>query len=115
MFFIPLASIGNMSLRKYLDINSHPMGWILSIVSSVILGAICYPYLKGNIGHNLFKLKVISSETGEDYSKSSQGAFRELLKATLGILIIPSIWILWDDKNQNLYDKFTKTYVVENN
>ncbi len=28
-------------------------------------------------------------------------------------LLIPIIWILWDDKNQNLYDKFTMPFVLE--
>jgi uncharacterized RDD family membrane protein YckC len=58
-------------------------------------------------------LKVISSETGDDYKKASDGAIRELLKGVLSFFLIPIIWILWDDKNQNLYDKLTKTYVVE--
>jgi uncharacterized RDD family membrane protein YckC len=113
-FFVPVGLIGKMSLRTYLKLSSHPISWTLSIISAVIIGAVCYPYLKGNIGHNLLKLKVISSETGEDYTKSSQGAFREFLKAIFIFFIVPAIWILWDRKNQNLYDKFTKTYVVEN-
>jgi hypothetical protein len=40
---------------------------------------------------------------------------RELLKYVLTFLVIPVIWILWDEKNQNLYDKMTKTLVVEKN
>lgn len=85
-----------------------------SAISSIILGAILYPIFTGNLGHRIFGLKVIYSETGDDYKKSSEGAIRELLKNVLSYLVIPIIWILWDDKNQNLYDKLTKTYVVEN-
>jgi len=85
-----------------------------SAIAGLIVGAIFYPIFTGNLGHKIFGLKVISSETGEDYKKSTEGAIRELLKQVLGYLIIPIIWILWDEKNQNLYDKLTKTYVVEN-
>lgn len=85
-----------------------------SAIFGLIVGAIFYPIFTGNLGHKIFGLKVISSETGEDYKKSTEGAIRELLKNVLGYLIIPIIWILWDEKNQNLYDKLTKTYVVEN-
>ena len=85
-----------------------------SAIFGLIVGAIFYPLFTGNLGHRIFGLKVISSETGEDYKRSAEGAIRELLKNVLGYLIIPVIWILWDEKNQNLYDKLTKTYVVEN-
>ena len=85
-----------------------------SAIFGLIVGAIFYPLFNGNLGHKIFGLKVISSETGEDYKKSAEGAIRELLKNVLGYLFIPIIWILWDEKNQNLYDKLTKTYVVEN-
>ena len=81
---------------------------------SILIGSF-YPQLFGNIGHAIFNLKVISSETGEDYKTSFKGIIRELLKYVLTFLIIPVIWILWDEKNQNLYDKITKTLVVEKN
>ena len=85
-----------------------------SAIFGLIVGAIFYPIFTGNLGHKIFGLKVISSETGEDYKKSTEGGIRELLKHVLGYLIIPIIWILWDEKNQNLYEKLTKTFVVEN-
>lgn len=80
---------------------------------SLTIGAVLYPIFTGNLGHKIFGLKVISSESGSDYNKAYEGAIREFLKYTLGYLIIPMIWILWDDQNQNLYDKLTKTFVVE--
>ncbi|KAA3645574.1 MAG: RDD family protein [Bacteroidetes bacterium] len=81
---------------------------------SVVIGSF-YPQYIGNIGHAIFGLKVISSENGEDYKTSFKGIIRELLKYVLSFLIIPAIWILWDEKNQNLYDKITNTLVVEKN
>ncbi len=78
-----------------------------------ILGAIFYSLWSGNLGHRLFGLKVISAVDGSDQKKATVGAIREILKTFLGIVIIPSIWLLWDSKNQNLYDKIMKTLVVE--
>jgi len=86
---------------------------LISILQGIILGAVFYPFFTGNLGHKIFGLKVISAETGKDYKKADEGAIRECLKNILGYLIIPNIWILWDSKNQNLYDKLTKTYVVK--
>jgi transcriptional regulator with XRE-family HTH domain len=80
---------------------------------SLFVGALFYPIFTGNLGHKIFGLKVISAKTGEDYNKSSDGAIREFLKYTMSYLVIPIIWILWDNKNQNLYDKITLTLAVE--
>lgn len=80
---------------------------------SLFVGALFYPLFTGNLGHKIFGLKVISSKTGDDYNKASEGAIREFLKYMMSFFLIPIIWILWDDKNQNLYDKLTKTFVVE--
>lgn len=78
----------------------------------MILGAVLYPLWSGNLGHRILGMKVISSEDGSDQNKPGVGALRELLKSILGWLIIPSIWLLWDEKRQNLYDKASKTLVV---
>lgn len=88
---------------------------VYSTITGLIVGAIFYPIFIGNLGHRVFNLKVISEETGEDYKRPESGAIRECLKHVLSYLIIPIIWILWDKKNQNLYDKLTKTLVVEKN
>jgi len=84
-------------------------------IFGLIVGAIFYPIFCGNLGHRIFNLKVICEETGEDYNKAEKGALRECLKYALTFLIIPIIWILWDEKRQNIYDKMTKTLVVECN
>ena len=117
IYFIFMAGIYFMlgyPIRDLLnsDFELSEIGY--SAIAGLIVGAIFYPIFTGNLGHKIFGLKVISSETGEDYKKSTEGAMRELLKNVLSYLIIPIIWILWDEKNQNLYDKLTKTYVVEN-
>lgn len=98
-----------------LDNDFEFLDIVYSLVTGIIIGAIFYPIFTGNLGHKIFNIKVISEETGEDYKKPEKGAIREGLKHVLGYLIIPTIWILWDEKNQNLYDKITKTLVVEKN
>ncbi|MDO5968602.1 helix-turn-helix domain-containing protein [Flavivirga aquimarina] len=110
--FIPYTIYKTPSLKEFLN-NENPIGFGFAAVFGLIVGAIFYPMFKGNLGHRIFGLKVISSETGDDYKKATEGAIRELLKGVFSFFIIPIIWILWDDKNQNLYDKLTKTYVVE--
>ncbi|WP_339923433.1 helix-turn-helix domain-containing protein [uncultured Cyclobacterium sp.] len=80
---------------------------------SLFIGGVLYPVFSGNLGHKIYNLKVISAESGADYKKAFEGAIREFLKFGSSILLIPMIWLLWDNKNQNLYDKLTKTFVVE--
>ncbi|MCD8408548.1 RDD family protein [Tenacibaculum dicentrarchi] len=96
--------------------TSSFLGEVLaSAIIGAIFGAVFYPNFTGNIGHKIFNLKVVYLETGKDFNKAKDGAIRESLKAVSNILIIPSFWILLDKKNQNLYDKVTKTIVVERN
>lgn len=83
-----------------------------NIIFALIMG-VFYKIYAGNLGHKLFNLKVIHSETGVEFKSYGRGVFRELLKNFLAYLIVPIIWILWDKNNQNLYDKITKTYVVK--
>lgn len=115
IIFIPYTIYTFSSLKEFLIRDSNPFGFGFAAIFGLIVGAIFYPIFTGNLGHRIFDLKVISSESGNDYNKASDGAIRELLKGVFSFLIIPIIWILWDNKNQNLYDKLTKTYVVEKN
>ena len=101
------------SIPEYWNSDLTLMDVVYSAISGLIVGAIFYPLFVGNLGHKIFNLKVISEETGKDYKKAEKGAIRECLKYVLSFLFIPIIWILWDKKNQNLYDKFTKTLVVK--
>ena len=109
--------IGKTASEFWTDLGSdfEFLDIVYSLVTGIIIGAIFYPIFTGNLGHRIFNIKVISEETGEDYKAPEKGAIREGLKHVLGFLLIPSIWILWDEKNQNLYDKITKTLVVEKN
>jgi uncharacterized RDD family membrane protein YckC len=86
---------------------------IYSLLTGLAIGAVFYPLFTGNLGHRIFNLKVISAATGKDFKKPLRGAAREGLKYVLGYVFIPIIWLLWDDKNQNLYDKITKILVVK--
>jgi uncharacterized RDD family membrane protein YckC len=102
------------SIDDYLNREINVSDFLYSALSSIITGFIFYPLFSGNLGHKLLGLKVISSKSGEEYKIASDGAIRELLKYLGGFLIIPVVWLLWDKENQNLYDKFTETFVVEN-
>ena len=42
-----------------------------------------------------------------------RGFLREFAKTVLLAFFIPQIWLLFDKKNQNLYDKFFDTVVVK--
>jgi len=110
---IGLYLILGYSIEEYLNEDFQLSDILYSAISGLLAGAIFYPIFTGNLGHRIFNLKVISAETGADFDRAENGAIRELLKYVLGYLLIPVIWILWDDKNQNLYDKLTKTVVVE--
>ncbi len=112
--WFPYLIYKTSSLKSLLNgEDSNPFGFTFAAIFGLIVGAIFYPIFTGNLGHKIFGLKVISSESGNDFKKASGGAIRELLKGVFSFFIVPIIWILWDDKNQNLYDKLTKTLVVE--
>lgn len=113
--FIPYTVYTFSSLKEFINQDSNPIGVEFAAIFGLIVGAVFYPIFTGNLGHRIFGLKVICSETGSDFNKASDGAIRELLKGVFSFLIIPIIWILWDNKNQNLYDKLTKTVVVDRN
>ncbi len=104
--------LGN-SMDDYLNREINIADFLYSALSSIITGFIFYPVFSGNLGHKLLGLKVISSKSGEEYKFASDGALRELLKYLGGFLILPVVWLLWDKENQNLYDKVTDTFVVE--
>ena len=87
--------------------------FIGNIILASLLGAFFYPMFGGNIGHRIMGLQVISSETGAVQSSAIKGAIREAIKGAFSYLFIPIIWLIWDENNQNLYDKVVKTYVVK--
>ena len=114
MLLVMVVFLGiGKSFVEYLNRDFEFLEIVYSAMAGIVIGGIFYPLFSGNLGHRILNIKVISEETGEDYNKAEKGAIRECLKYVLAYLIIPIIWILWDTKNQNLYDKLTKTIVVE--
>jgi len=83
------------------------------IIIPAVFGAIFYPMWSGHIGHKVIGIKVISAKDGSDINNAGFGALREVVKSLFTLLIVPTIWLLWDDNKQNLYDKVVGTYVVE--
>jgi uncharacterized RDD family membrane protein YckC len=113
IFALPLlVFLGSDALGEDEDYFSFE-AIVAEVILSAIAGAICYPLLSGHIGHRIMGLKVISAENGRDINKATEGALREAIKSALGNLLIPLIWLLWDDHRQNLYDKVVKTLVVK--
>ncbi|CAM1341563.1 RDD family protein [Tenacibaculum amylolyticum] len=105
----------NHSLDDFLTGESPVFGFLFNSLMSLALGAIFYPLFSGNLGHKLLNIKVINAKTGEDYTNFFEGGLREFLKNLSSNLIIPIVWLYFDKKKQNLYDKVSKTYIVEKN
>jgi len=80
---------------------------------SSVAGFIFYPMFSGHLGHKILGYKVISSKDGSDYNNGVQGCLREFLKNIMALLIIPVIWLLFDERCRNLYDIVLETYVVK--
>lgn len=83
-------------------------------IGGAIINGIFYPFFSGNLGHKLLGLKVIHKETGEPMNNIFHGFSREFFKGVFSMVIIPVIWLLFDENRQNLYDKMEKTLVVKN-
>ncbi len=113
ILLVPFLILRASLYDNYSDDSSLGDYFILMIIILIILGAIFYSMWSGNLGHKIMGLKVISSNDGKDKNKAISGAYREGLKHILNFLVIPNIWLLWDEDNQNLYDKVAKTYVVK--
>jgi uncharacterized RDD family membrane protein YckC len=112
IIIIPIVII---TKGEYLDDDSFISVYdvVINIITAIIIGGLMYPLWSGNIGHKIFGIKVISKESGEDVRNPISGIVRELFKSILSYLLIPAIWLLWDEDRQNLYDKISKTIVVK--
>jgi uncharacterized RDD family membrane protein YckC len=129
----PMDAFDFSKLQEIQEIAKDPTNILINAAVAIIVhalyGYLCYPKLRGTIGHKALKLRVVNANGTTLDAK--QGAIRELLKAGPGILsnigviagaglqgiiglgaLIYSIWLLWDEDKQNLYDKIAKTYVV---
>ena len=114
IIYVPLYFIVGENSSFFSTDNLDVESFLFQIGLSILLGSIFYSQWSGNLGHKLLGMKVVSSIDGTDQKKALAGAIREGLKNILGLLILPSIWLLWDTKKQNLYDKITNTLVVKN-
>jgi len=113
IIYLPLYFISSNSTLLYNDDIFDFTSLALQTGLAAVFGAIFYSLWSGNLGHKLLGLKVISAVDGSDQKMLTIGAAREALKSILGLFLIPSIWLLWDSKKQNLYDKIVKTIVVK--
>lgn len=114
LIYLPLALIFLNTDTAYFY-KKDLLDWqqtIFQAAINAVTGALFYSMWSGNLGHKILGLKVISAVDGSDQKNAGVGALREVLKSVLGTFILPSIWLLWDAKKQNLYDKITKTLVV---
>ena len=84
-------------------------------IDTGIIGGIFYSFFSGNLGHKLLGLKVIHVHTGKPVNSFFYGFSREFGKGIFISFIIPVIWLLFDKRKQNLYDKINKTLVVKSN
>lgn len=84
-----------------------------SLFIMCVFSAISYYFWSGNIGHKILKLKVIKVDTEADCKNPVIGFFREPIKLFCCWIIIPNIWLFFDEKKQNLYDKIFNTIVIE--
>jgi len=83
-------------------------------IGTGIINCIFYPFFSGNLGHKLLGLKVIKKSDGSPVNNIFSGYGREFFKGALSILIVPLIWLFFDEDRQNLYDKIQGTIVVKN-
>jgi uncharacterized RDD family membrane protein YckC len=113
IFFSYIYFIEDITLWNYLDKEFDLFDTLTGTLIALIYGSLIYPIFSGNIGHRIMGLKVVNIENKSNFNTFYEGAFREFIKDFSIILIIPNLWILFDKKNQNIYDKIFKTIVVK--
>lgn len=96
-----------------LSIVGQNITGVYNFIFILAVDALCYFVWSGNLGHKLLKMKVIHAYTEEDIKNPAMGFLRETLKLLLGWLALPWLWLLWNDRRQNLYDILCKTVVIE--
>jgi uncharacterized RDD family membrane protein YckC len=113
IFFSYIYFIEDITFWNYLDKEFDLFNTLTGTLIALIYGSLIYPIFSGNIGHRIMGLKVVNIENKSNFNTFYEGAFREFIKDFCIILIIPNLWILFDKKNQNIYDKIFKTIVVK--
>jgi uncharacterized RDD family membrane protein YckC len=100
------------------DLETSEGFWLDMLYAGIVSGifnGIFYPFFAGNLGHKLLGLIVIKKSDGSPVKSFFSGYGREFFKGALSIVIIPVIWLIFDNENQNFYDKIQDTIVVKNN
>ena len=105
--------VKKITFWDYLDKDFDIFDTLTGTIIALVYGCIIYPIFSGNLGHRIMGLKVVNIENSSNFNKFYEGGFREFIKDICIILIIPNIWVLFDKKNQNIYDKIFKTIVVK--
>ena len=105
--------IEDITFWNYLDKEFDLFDTLTGTLIALIYGSLIYPFFYGNIGHRIMGLKVVNIENKSNFNTFYEGAFREFIKDFCIILIIPNLWILFNKKNQNIYDRLFKTIVVK--
>jgi len=94
--------------------DSFLMSVIYAGIGTGIINGIFYPFFSGNLAHMILGLKVIKISDGSDVKSLWEGYQREFFKGALTIFILPIIWLVFNEKRQNLYDLIKGTIVVKN-
>jgi len=113
IFFSYIYLVEKTTFWDYLDKDFDIIDALIGTIIALVYGCIIYPVFSGNLGHRIMGLKVVNIENSSDFNKFYDGGFREFIKDFCIILIIPNIWVLFDKKNQNIYDKIFKTIVIK--
>lgn len=113
---IPIFLIGYLLGFNFEDfIGNVPLfalGLIIIGLCSSFIGMFLYPAYQGNIGHKIFRLKVINADTSELIQTPSHGAIRGFLKVCLVPLVFPVLFIFFNKSRQTLWDKISNSRVV---
>jgi uncharacterized RDD family membrane protein YckC len=113
IYFTYIYFVEKTTFWDYLDKDFDIFDTLIGTIIALVYGCIIYPIFSGNLGHRIMGLKVVNIENNSSFNKFYEGGFREFFKDFCIILIIPNIWLLFDKKNQNVYDKIFKTIVVK--
>lgn len=103
--------------EKELELEESDGFWLDLLYSGLAGGiffGVFYPFFSGNLGHKLMGLKVVKIVDRSPVNDIFSGFWREFLKFAFSYLVIPNLWILFDKKKQNLYDKISGTIVIKN-
>jgi uncharacterized RDD family membrane protein YckC len=111
LYLILTFIISNLLHSIFKPLNINFTEWL--IITAVLINFISYKLFSGNIGHVILSMKVVKADTMEDFNNPIFGLAREFIKSILlTMFFIIHALIIFDKRNQNVYDKFLNTIVV---